>query len=81
MATIPQVYTKDKNLRITFRCDEKLGDWISSQSSIIGLSPSAFVRQNLFSMMAQQARVASLIEQTIISSAKAVSNEHNLGNQ
>lgn len=81
MNKTPTLYTKDKNLRITFRCDEKLGDWIIAQASIIGLTPSAFVRQNLFSMMAQQARVSSIIEQTIISSAKAMTNEYNQNNQ
>lgn len=81
MAKIPEIYTKDKNLRITFRCDEKLGDWIVSQASTIGLTPSAFVRQNLFSMMANQARVSALIEKTLISSAKAMTDEYNINNQ
>lgn len=76
-----QIYTKDKSLRITFRCDEKLGEWVAAQSEILGLSPSAFVRQNLFSMMAQQARLSAIMEQSIISSAKAVSGEYNLPNK
>lgn len=76
-----QIYTKDKSLRITFRCDEKLGEWVAAQSEILGLSPSAFVRQNLFSMMAQQARLSAIMEQSIISSAKAVSDEYNLPNK
>lgn len=73
-----QLYTKDKSLRITFRCDEKLGEWVTTQSDLLGLTPSAFVRQNLFSMMAQQARLATIMEQSIISSAKAVKDEYDI---
>lgn len=86
-----KINTGDKNLRITFRCDEKLGEWVETQSAMLGLTPSSFVRQNLFSMMAQQARLAQVMEQTIIntaksvgldkpviSSEKAVDDEHNL---
>lgn len=77
-----QIYNKDKSLRITFRCEEKLGDWILAQSEILGVTPSAFVRQNLFSMMAQQARLSAIMEETIISSAKAVTGyEHNFVNK
>lgn len=75
------VYTKDKNIRITFRCDEKLSEWVNSQSEMLGLTPSAFVRQNLFSLMAQQVRLASLMEKSIISSAKAVTNDNANHNQ
>lgn len=76
-----KINTGDKNIRITFRCDEKLGDWVQSQAEILNLSPSAFVRQNLFAMMAQQVRLASLMEKTIISSAKAVTNANDISNQ
>lgn len=75
------IYTKDKSLRITFRCDDKLADWLKTQSELLGITPSAFVRQNLFGMMANQVRLANLMEQSIISSAKAVNDEHNIGNQ
>lgn len=76
------MYTKDKKLRITFRCDERLGEWIASQSEMLGVNPSEYVRQSLFSMMANQARLANLMEQTLISTAKAVENhEHNLNNK
>lgn len=76
------MYTKDKNLRITFRCDDKLGEWVTSQATLLGVTPSAFVRQSLFSMMANQVRLSSLMEQTFISSAKAVNiDEHHIDNQ
>lgn len=76
-----QIYTKDKNLRITFRCDQKLGDWVVAQSELLGITPSAFVRQGLFSMMASQARLATIMEKSFISSAKAVTHDNNKRNQ
>ena len=85
------MYTKDKSLRITFRCDDRLSDWVRTQSQSIGLTPSAFVRQSLYSAMAQQAQISSIIENSIvkaagnavdiISPAKAVTNANNLNHQ
>ena len=48
MQTKKQIYTKDKNVKITFRCDTVLSDWVSERSHVIGLTPSAFVRQMLY---------------------------------
>lgn len=48
MQTKKQIYTKDKNVKITFRCDTVLSDWVSNRSHVIGLTPSAFVRQMLY---------------------------------
>lgn len=42
------IYTKDKNVKITFRCDDALSAWLQERSSVIGLTPSAFVRQSLY---------------------------------
>jgi hypothetical protein len=83
------MYTKDKTLRITFRCEPKLGEWILSQSEMLGITPSAYVRQNLFGLMANQIKLGTLIEQSarsmsehIISSEKAVSDdEHHIISQ
>jgi len=80
------MYTKDKTLRITFRCEPKLGEWILSQSEMLGITPSAYVRQNLFGLMANQIKLSSLLEQSartmsqqVISSEKAVINdEHDI---
>lgn len=83
------MYTKDKTLRITFRCEPKLGEWILSQSEMLGITPSAYVRQNLFGLMANQIKLSSLLEQSartmsqqVISSEKAViNNEHDIISQ
>jgi len=73
------MYTKDKTMRVTFRCDDKLAQWLDSQSTMLGLTPSAFVRQSLFGMMANQARLSDLMEKTLISTVKAVgTDEHDI---
>lgn len=48
MNTKKVVYTKDKNVKITFRCDDCLSRWVEDRAKIIGLTPSAFVRQSLY---------------------------------
>lgn len=48
MNTKKQIYTKDKKVKITFRCDEGLSDWIEKRSALVSLTPSAFVRQLCF---------------------------------
>lgn len=40
-----QLYTKDKTIRITFRCDGKLSEWVTSRAAQVGMTPSAFLRQ------------------------------------
>lgn len=51
MNTQKQIYTKDKTIKITFRCDDTLSNFVTSRSKIIGLTPSAFVRQMLYQQM------------------------------
>lgn len=51
MNTEKQIYTKDKTVKVTFRCDETLGGWLSRQSKVVGLTPSAFVRQLMYQQM------------------------------
>lgn len=85
------MYTKDKSLRITFRCDDRLSDWVRTQSDTLGLTPSSFVRQTLYVAMAQQAQVSSIIENSIVKAAgqaaeiispeKAVTNANNLNHK
>lgn len=82
------INTGDKSVRVCFRCDDKLAEWVTSQSAIIGVTPSAFVRQSLYGMMASQQRIVDMMERTvtseaksIISSAKAVTREHDSRNQ
>ena len=78
------MYTKDKTVRITFRCNDALADWVVTQSEVLGLTPSAYVRQQLFGLMATQKRlnaaIGRTIENTITSTAKAAIDEHNKGN-
>lgn len=40
-----QLYTKDKTIRITFRCDGKLSEWVTARAAQFGMTPSAFLRQ------------------------------------
>lgn len=42
------LYTKDKSVKITFRCDSALSSWVADRSQTVGLTPSAFVRQILY---------------------------------
>ena len=51
MNTKKQIYTKDKSLKVTFRCDEALANWLVDRSKVVGLTPSAFVRQLMFQSM------------------------------
>lgn len=39
-----QLYTKDKNVRVSFRLDGKLSEWILERSKGLGVTPSAFLR-------------------------------------
>lgn len=71
------LYTKDKSMRITFRCDEKLTEWLSAISEACNITPSAYVRQTLYQCMNAQKRLADTIEKQIASTVKAADNEHN----
>lgn len=44
MKTLKQIYTKDKNVRISFRLDGKLSEWIIARCEKLGTTPSAFMR-------------------------------------
>lgn len=43
-----QTYLKDKTVKITFRCDESLGNWLIHRSKQLDMTPSALVRQMMF---------------------------------
>ena len=73
------IYTKDKKVKITFRCDDALSDWVNSQSSIIGLTPSAFVRQLLYQQFYAEKTIIKALNdkpQKAASAETAVTNEH-----
>lgn len=42
------LYTKDKNVRVSFRLDGKLSEWIVSRSAELGVTPSAFIRNIVY---------------------------------
>ena len=80
--------TGDKKVRVCFRCEDKLSEWLVSQSEIIGVTPSAFVRQTLFGLMASQQKLASIMEKAVanetrevIRTAKAMNDEHDTDNK
>lgn len=58
-----QIYTKDKTMKITFRCDGALSDWIARKAAQVGLTPSALVRQicyqNLYGEVTLQEALSS----------------------
>ena len=72
MNTTHTLYTKDKKVKITFRCDDAMGDWLSERSAVVGLTPSAFVRQMLYQQMYAE---KTIIEKAFGNSQKAVSAE------
>lgn len=77
MQTKKQIYTKDKNVKITFRCDTALSDWVSQRSQIIGLTPSAFVRQMLYQQFYAEKTILDKIPEKIIASTETAANHAN----
>lgn len=79
MNTKKVIYTKDKKVKITFRCDDALSDWVDSRSKVIGLTPSAFVRQMLYQQFYAEKTLVGALNlnpQKAASSETAVTNEH-----
>ena len=74
MNTTHQLYTKDKKVKITFRCDDKMSAWLTERSAIIGLTPSAFVRQNLYQQMYAEATIGKILNTKAASAETAVTN-------
>lgn len=74
MNTTQTIYTKDKKVKITFRCDEKLSDWVGERSKVIGLTPSGFVRQMLYQQFYAEKTIVPVIKAA--SSETAVIHEH-----
>lgn len=75
MNTQKQIYTKDKKVKITFRCDDVMSDWVNSRSAIIGLTPSAFVRQMLYQQMYAERTLGDIVNIKKAASAEtAVTN-------
>lgn len=55
------LYTKDKKVKVTFRCDDTMSSWLTDRSSTLGLSPSAFVRQSLYQQMYAEKTLGDMI--------------------
>lgn len=58
-----QIYTKDKKVKITFRCDEGLSDWVAQRAQLMGLTPSSFVRQLLFGQMYAEKTLGGMVKE------------------
>lgn len=71
------MYTKDKTIRLTIRLDKKSSDFVNEQSQELGLTPSAFVRQMIYTQMFAQNSITKTIQYLLESTAKASINENN----
>lgn len=65
MNTKHSIYTKDKKIKITFRCDDAMGDWVTERSAIVGLTPSAFVRQTLYQQMYAEKTLGAIVTNSV----------------
>lgn len=79
MNTKKQIYTKDKGIKVTFRCDSALSDWLRDRSNVVGMTPSGFVRQCLFQQMYGERTIGEMINKT--RTETAVNNADNTINQ
>lgn len=75
MQTKKQIYTKDKNVKITFRCDSVLSDWVSERAQVIGLTPSAFVRQMLYQQFYAEKTIFDKMPENMIASAETAADD------
>lgn len=71
MNTKHTIYTKDKKVKITFRCDDAMGDWVTERAGVVGLTPSAFVRQTLYQQMYAEKTLGALVDKTVNKAASA----------
>lgn len=80
MTTEHTIYTKDKKVKITFRCDDALSAWVTERAGVIGLTPSAFVRQTLYQQFyAERTIIPALVKNSkaATSAETAVTNADN----
>lgn len=75
MQTKKQIYTKDKNVKITFRCDTVLSDWVSERSHVIGLTPSAFVRQMLYQQFYAEKTIFEKLPENMCASTETAAKD------
>ena len=72
--TTKQIYTKDKAIKITFRCNDALAGWITSRSAVLGVSPSAMVRNLCYQNFYAETTLKAAIQPTQTSTETAVKN-------
>lgn len=65
-----QIYTKDKKVKITFRCDDAMSSWLQDRSSVVGLTPSAFVRQICYQNMYAEKTFGDIMKPKTATSAE-----------
>lgn len=74
MNTKKQIYTKDKTVKVTFRCDEVLGNWLLERSKVVGLTPSAFCRQLMYQNFYAEKTIGGFINSKQTSTETAVAD-------
>lgn len=72
--TTKQIYTKDKAVKITFRCNDALAAWITSRSAVLGVSPSAMVRNLCYQNFYAETSLAAIGSNSKTSTETAVKN-------
>lgn len=70
MNTKKTIYTKDKSVKITFRCDEALSVWISERSKVCGITPSAFVRQLMYQQLYAEKTLGEALTRSLLNEKK-----------
>lgn len=70
-----QIYTKDKKVKITFRCDEALGQWVAERANMMELTPSSFVRQLLFGQMYAEKTLGGMVNKNKSQSTETAGDE------
>ena len=71
------IYTKDKNAKISFRCDDALSMWVIQRSKVVGLTPSAFVRQMLYQQFYAEKTIGPALKEAITASTETAAKNAN----
>ena len=71
------IYTKDKNAKITFRCDDALSAWVTKRAKVIGLTPSAFVRQLLYQQFYAEKTIGPALKEVMTASTETAAKNAN----
>lgn len=80
MNTKKVIYSKDKTIKITFRCDNGLSDWLTERSTAMKVTPSGLVRQLIYQQMYAEKTFGTALanlKKESTSTETAVSNANN----